>query len=105
MPVITSRRMLAAFIAVPLSCPAHANEAALDAETILVVGQKEAPISIEPRGLSVSLGEQQFEGVNAFSVEDLMKYAPDFFVRSRFIGDNNGVPGFRGTARNQRVRW
>jgi iron complex outermembrane receptor protein len=104
MPVITSRRMLAAFIAVPLSCPAHANEAAPDAETILVVGQKEAPISIEPRGLSVSLGEQQFEGVSAFNVEDLMKYAPDFFVRSRFIGDNNGVPGFRGTHSTQSAR-
>lgn len=73
-------------------------------DIILVVGQRDAPISIEPRGLSVSLGQAQFEGVNAFNVEDLMKYAPDFFVRKRFIGDNNAVPGFRGTHSTQSAR-
>lgn len=76
--------------------------AALD--TILVVGQKDAPITIQPRGLSVSLGTEQFEGVNAYNVEDLMKYAPDFFVRKRFIGDNNAVAGFRGTHSTQSAR-
>src|SRR3546814_5316233 len=68
---------------------------------ILVVGQKGTPITIEPRGLSVSLGDDQFAGVNAFNTEDLIKYAPDFFVRTRFIGDNNAVPGFRGTHSTQ----
>ncbi|MGN6374843.1 MAG: TonB-dependent receptor [Sphingomonas sp.] len=71
---------------------------------ILVVGQKNAPISIEPRGLSVSLGDQQFAGVNAFNTEDLIKYAPDFFVRTRYIGDDNAVPGFRGTHSTQSAR-
>lgn len=71
---------------------------------ILVVGQRDAPISIEPRGLSVSLGDQQFAGVNAFNTEDLIKYAPDFFVRTRYIGDNNAVPGFRGTHSTQSAR-
>jgi iron complex outermembrane receptor protein len=95
------RRALAAMISLPCAFPAHAEEAT---DTILVVGQTEAPISIEPRGLSVSLGLDQFEGVNAFNVEDLMKYAPDFFVRKRFIGDNNAVPGFRGTHSVQSAR-
>ncbi|HET8613413.1 MAG TPA: TonB-dependent receptor [Sphingomonas sp.] len=80
---------------------AHAQSAPAD---ILVVGQRKTPISIEPRGLSVSLGDEQFAGVNAVDVEDLMKYAPDFFVRSRYIGDNNGVPGFRGTHSTQSAR-
>lgn len=71
---------------------------------ILVVGQRDAPISIEPRGLSISLGDQQFAGVNAVNTEDLIKYAPDFFVRTRFIGDNNAVPGFRGTHSTQSAR-
>ncbi|HEU4959515.1 MAG TPA: TonB-dependent receptor [Sphingomonas sp.] len=71
---------------------------------ILVVGQRSAPISIEPRGLSVSLGADQFAGVNAANAEDLIKYAPDFFVRSRYIGDANGVPGFRGTHSTQSAR-
>jgi iron complex outermembrane receptor protein len=73
-------------------------------DSILVVGQTRAPISIEPRGLSVSLGDAQFAGVNAFNVEDLIKYAPDFFVRTRYIGDNNAVPGFRGTHSTQSAR-
>jgi iron complex outermembrane receptor protein len=105
MSIHVSRRALAALLALPFAVPAHAEEAALDdAGTILVVGQHDAPISIEPRGLSVSLGEAQFQGVNAFNVEDLMKYAPNFFVRKRFTGDSNGVPGFRGTHSTQSAR-
>ncbi|WP_163589846.1 hypothetical protein, partial [Klebsiella pneumoniae] len=33
-----------------------------------------------------------------------MKYAPDFFVRKRYAGDSNGVPGFRGTHSTQSAR-
>jgi iron complex outermembrane receptor protein len=73
-------------------------------DTILIVGQKQAPIEIAPRGLSVSLGADQFEAVNAFNTEDLMKYAPNFFVRKRYSGDSNGVPGFRGTHSTQSAR-
>ncbi|MBO9518881.1 MAG: TonB-dependent receptor [Porphyrobacter sp.] len=82
--------------------PAHAESE--ENAYILVVGQSDAPISIEPRGLSVSLGDEQFEGVNAQNVEDLIKYAPDFFVRKRYAGDSNGVPGFRGTHSSQSAR-
>ncbi len=91
--------------ALPLLCiavPAVAQEA--DEPSILVIGQKDAPISIDPRGLSVSLGDEQFAGINAQNVEDLMKYAPDFFVRKRYAGDSNGVPGFRGTHSMQSAR-
>ncbi len=73
-------------------------------DAILVVGQRDAPIELEPRGLAVSLGEKQFAAVNAFNVEDLMKYAPNFFVRKRYAGDSNGVPGFRGTHSTQSAR-
>ena len=105
MSIHVSRRAVAALLALPFAVPVHAEEAALDdAGTILVVGQHDAPISIAPRGLSVSLGEAQFQGVNAFNVEDLMKYAPNFFVRKRFTGDSNGVPGFRGTHSTQSAR-
>jgi iron complex outermembrane recepter protein len=102
-----SCRAVAAVFALIAGGPVCAEEAPAEyaaADTIIVVGQREAPISIAPRGLSVSLGEAQFEGVNAFNTEDLMKYAPDFFVRSRYIGDNNGVPGFRGTHSTQSAR-
>jgi iron complex outermembrane receptor protein len=84
-----------------------AEAAATDTATVsdvLVVGRGERPITVEPRGLSVSLGEAEFEAVNAVNVEDLMKYAPNFFVRKRYIGDANGVPGFRGTHSVQSAR-
>jgi iron complex outermembrane receptor protein len=72
--------------------------AATDAadETVLVIGQREAPMTVVPRGLSVSLGAEQFEAINALNVEDLMKYAPNFFVRKRFAGDDNAVVALRG---------
>lgn len=100
-----SRIMLAPVVAVLVLFPrvAHAGEEA-PTDTILVVGQHERTISLEPRGLSVSLGDEQFDGVNAQNVEDLMKYAPDFFVRKRYGGDSNGVPGFRGTHSTQSAR-
>ncbi len=73
-------------------------------EEMIVVGQKEAPITVEPRGLAVSLGQEHFDATNAINVEDLMKYAPNFFVRKRYIGDANAVPGFRGTHSTQSAR-
>jgi iron complex outermembrane receptor protein len=81
-----------------------ANAAEPTRETVLVVGQSDAPITVVPRGLSVSLGEDQFDAVNAVNVEDLMKYAPNFFIRKRYIGDANGVPGFRGAHSSQSAR-
>jgi len=98
-----SRLALAAALTLPCS-PALAEDGDGEAESIIIVGQTAAPISVAPRGLSVSLGEAQFEGVNALNTEDLMKYAPNFFVRKRYAGDSNGIPGFRGTHSGQSAR-
>ncbi|HEX5008004.1 MAG TPA: TonB-dependent receptor [Hyphomonadaceae bacterium] len=73
-------------------------------DVVIVVGQSDAPTTVVPRGLAVSLGEEQFDAINAVNVEDLMKYAPNFFIRKRYIGDPNGVPGFRGTHSSQSAR-
>ncbi len=100
-------RLGASLSVLAVCSPAFAEDAAEaegDNKTIIVVGQREAPIEIEPRGLAVSLGDEQFAAVNAFNVEDLMKYAPNFFVRKRYSGDSNGVPGFRGTHSTQSAR-
>lgn len=99
-------RTLLALGAAPLALfplSAHADDEA-PGDAILVVGQRESKISLDARGLSVSLGDEQFAAVNARNVEDLMKYAPDFFVRTRYAGDSNGVPGFRGTHSTQSAR-
>lgn len=101
-------RSLTAAALIALSTPAVAQEAqvtdAIPLQEVIVVGQRDAPITIVPRGLSVSLGEEQFDAINAVNVEDLMKYAPNFFVRKRYIGDANAVPGFRGTHSTQSAR-
>ena len=73
-------------------------------ETVIVVGQRDAPITLVPRGLSVSLGQDDFEAINAINVEDLMKYAPNFFVRKRFAGDDNAVVALRGANTVQSAR-
>ena len=99
---------LASALFIPLS--AMAEEAAPEAEAetgvaeVLVVGQGDRPITVQPRGLSVSLGQTEFEAINAINVEDLMKYAPNFFVRKRFAGDDNAVVALRGANTVQSAR-
>jgi iron complex outermembrane receptor protein len=80
------------------------SDAATDAPTIFVVGQQDTPITVVPRGLSVSLGQEEFGAINALNVEDLMKYAPNFFVRKRFAGDDNAVVALRGANTIQSAR-
>lgn len=87
-----------------LACPALAETADGADTTIIVVGQKDAPVTVVPRGLSVSLDSKNFAAVNAVNVEDLMKYAPNFFVRKRFAGDDNAVVALRGTNTVQSAR-
>lgn len=94
--------LIALAFALGAAGPALADEESADA--ILVVGQRDKPIEVAPRGLAVSLGDEQFAAVNALNTEDLMKYAPNFFVRKRYAGDSNGVPGFRGTHSIQSAR-
>jgi len=114
MPTAVPRALLGASILACLSTPALAQTSPTDLpeddppptqiEEIIVVGRADQPITIAPRGLSVSLGQTEFDAINAVNVEDLMKYAPNFFVRKRYIGDANGVPGFRGTHSTQSAR-
>ncbi|MBN8649021.1 MAG: TonB-dependent receptor [Caulobacterales bacterium] len=80
------------------------QEDAKKSETVFVVGQRNSPITVVPRGLSVSLNRADFEAVNAINVEDLMKYAPNFYVRKRFAGDDNAVVALRGANTTQSAR-
>jgi iron complex outermembrane recepter protein len=102
--VLRQTCLVALAVAVP-AAPAWANTASdSEAETIFVIGQREAPITVVPRGLSISLGKDEFEAVNALNVEDLMKYTPNFFVRKRFAGDDNAVVALRGANTIQSAR-
>lgn len=93
-----------------VTSPALADEASENADApasnpdILVVGQKDVPITVVPRGLAISLDKDNFDAVNAINVEDLMKYTPNFFVRKRFAGDDNAVVAMRGANTVQSAR-
>jgi iron complex outermembrane recepter protein len=119
---VSARALLAALAVSPavlpalaLAAPALADDrvaAATDpadtkpveVDQVLVVGRGDKPVTVVPRGLAVSLGQTEFEAINAVNVEDLMKYAPDFFVRKRFAGDDNAVVALRGTNTVQSAR-
>ncbi|WP_374575405.1 TonB-dependent receptor [Phenylobacterium sp.] len=87
-----------------LPATAHAADSAADVSELIVIGQGDKPITVVPRGLSASLGPTEFEAINAVNVEDLMKYAPDFFVRKRYAGDDNAVVALRGANTIQSAR-
>lgn len=104
----TMLRASACLSSLALATPAHADEIAEagtdDQSTIIVVGQKDAPVTVAARGLSVSLDRENFAAVNAINVEDLMKYVPNFFVRKRFAGDDNAVVALRAANTVQSAR-
>lgn len=114
---VSARALLAALAVSPAVLPAFAladeRSAAItesadpspaEVDQVLVVGRGDKPVTVVPRGLAVSLGETEFEAINALNVEDLMKYAPNFFVRKRFAGDDNAVVALRGTNTVQSAR-
>lgn len=83
---------------------ARAAEAEAIPDEVIIVGHADRPVTVQPRGLSVSLGQTEFEAINAVNVEDMMKYAPNFFVRKRFAGDDNAVVALRGANTVQSAR-
>jgi iron complex outermembrane recepter protein len=62
------------------------------------------PATVEPVGFAVSWRDTQFDAVNALDVEDLVRYAPDVFIRKRFAGDDGGTVSLRGTSTEQSAR-
>lgn len=114
---VSARALLAALAVSPAVLPAlaladdrvavaadPADTTPSEVDPVLVVGRGDKPVTVVPRGLAVSLGQTEFEAINAVNVEDLMKYAPDFFVRKRFAGDDNAVVALRGTNTVQSAR-
>lgn len=105
------RKLLLSSIALSVLLPnfvlaeeATAEKKDNSSETVIVIGQRETPITVKPRGLAVSLNKEDFEAINAINVEDLMKYAPNFYVRKRFAGDDNAVVALRGANTTQSAR-
>jgi iron complex outermembrane receptor protein len=53
---------------------------------------------------STTITKEQAEGINATTIEDLIKYEPSLVVRRRYIGDPNGTVGMRGSNMFQTAR-
>lgn len=100
----TSLIAVATALLIPSAVHANTADEANEAATIIVVGQNQAPVTVVPRGLAVSLNQENFDAINAINVEDLMKYTPNFFVRKRFAGDDNAVVAMRGANTVQSAR-
>ena len=96
------RALLAALSSLTLIAASTAKAA--EPDEVIIVGHADRPVTVQPRGLSVSLGQTEFEAINAVNVEDMMKYAPNFFVRKRFAGDDNAVVALRGANTVQSAR-
>ncbi len=96
------RALLAALSSLTLFA-AHSAQAS-EVDEVIIVGHADRPVTVQPRGLSVSLGQTEFEAINAVNVEDMMKYAPNFFVHKRFAGDDNAVVALRGANTVQSAR-
>lgn len=53
---------------------------------------------------TITITKEEAEGINATTVEDLIKYEPSMTVRRRYIGDPNGTVGIRGSNMFQTAR-
>jgi len=110
-------RLLAALALLPMA--AHANtdtaDAGRDKKTKTIAAVEVHADAVERReqrlrhvdhdGSSVSIGRERIAQSNVVGSEDLLRYAPNLTVRSRYIGDRNALIGGRsnGTTTGSRA--
>ncbi len=73
---------------------------------IVVEGEMQKKISVDTSYTSPStiISKEEAAGINAATIEDVIKYEPSLVVRRRYIGDPNGTVGIRGTGMFQTAR-
>src|SRR5690606_6608040 len=74
------------------------GEALAFIDTIHVTGrdlQQRGLHTLVTAALGVGIGADQIAAVNAYNVEDTVRYAPNLIVRKRYVGDNNALLSFR----------
>lgn len=62
------------------------------------------PVHIPLPTVNVKISEDDLSNINIIDTEDAIKYAPNLFIRKRFIGDRNGVLSIRGASPFQNGR-
>lgn len=82
-----ARLLLLASAFVPAAVYAAGEEDAPDQRTIIVTGERPAPLEQPPATTEEVAAERLDETVNAVNVEDSLRYLPSLLVRKRHIGD------------------
>lgn len=82
-----ARLLLLAGSFIPAHALAAADEDATDQRTIIVTGERPAPLEQPPATAEGLDAARLDETVNAVNVEDSLRYLPSLLVRKRHIGD------------------
>jgi iron complex outermembrane receptor protein len=82
-----ARLLLLASALIPAAARAAADEDAPDQRTIIVTGERPAPLEQPPATAEGVDAARLDETVNAVNVEDSLRYLPSLLVRKRHIGD------------------
>lgn len=67
-----------------------------DVEKVTIWGAQSS-LNQESVSPSFTMQQQDMQGINAATTEDIVKFAPSIVIRRRFIGDANGTLGLRGS--------
>ncbi len=82
-----ARLLLLASAVIPAAARAAGEEIAPDPRTIIVTGERPAPLELPPATTESVDAARLDETVNAVNVEDSLRYLPSLLVRKRHIGD------------------
>lgn len=82
-----ARLLLLASAVIPAAAHAAAEDEVPDQRTIIVTGERPAPLEQPPATTEGLDAARLGETVNAVNVEDSLRYFPSLLVRKRHIGD------------------
>jgi hypothetical protein len=75
-----------------------------DAEEVLISGRRSQTVALPVSVANDSIERRQIEATNIINPEDALRYASNFTIRKRYIGDQNGAPAARGSNGPQSAR-
>lgn len=99
--------VFATLLSITINSQANAQDlsAKSSSNDVVITGNRgKKTVKITPKGAFTVLGKKDFESVNAVNTEDLVKYAPNIYVRKRYAGDDNSIVSIRGVNTIQPAR-
>ena len=92
--------------------PSHKNKSEEETKTLDAVEVRAQEVErreqrlhrVQHEGSSVTIDRERLEQSNVIGSEDLLRYAPNLTIRSRYIGDRNALIGGRSNSTTQGSR-